>query len=102
MHAMYLPSIHILLLFASFPIYAPSVLSPHTFRSASRLQSHTLSLTLLGPAVMDPQIDALIVSEETLKGAELINDERRVRGFKPLQVVCVSLVSNSPLLVLSL
>jgi len=43
-----------------------------------------------GPTVVDPDIEGLVVSTETLKGARMINDERQKRGMKPLQVIAVS------------
>jgi phosphopantetheine adenylyltransferase len=40
------------------------------------------------------EIEALVVSEETTKGADAINVARRERGFAPLAVVTVGLVGG--------
>jgi len=47
-----------------------------------------------GPTLSDPTIEALSVSEETLSGASFINQEREKKGWDPLTVVCIPLVSN--------
>lgn len=47
----------------------------------------------------DSDIQAIIVSEETMTGAHKINELRSEKSFPPLDVVCVSLVSNAPDLV---
>jgi pantetheine-phosphate adenylyltransferase len=39
-------------------------------------------------------MDALVVSKETVPGAEAINRNRLVRGFKPLEIVVVGLVGE--------
>ena len=48
----------------------------------------------LGPTVSDPSIDAIVVSSETLTGAEKINLLRVEKGFQPL-VILVSRRSNA-------
>ena len=40
------------------------------------------------------EIQALVVSEETSKGADAINEARRERGYAPLAVVTVKLVGG--------
>lgn len=40
-----------------------------------------------GPAIVDPTIDAIVVSSETISGANKINDIRREKGLKPLIVL---------------
>lgn len=42
-----------------------------------------------GVASEDPAFDALVVSPETEKGGEKINEIRRERGYEPLEVVVV-------------
>jgi pantetheine-phosphate adenylyltransferase len=49
----------------------------------------------LGPAVEDPEADAIVVSAETRKRAEEINRKRRERGLKPLQIVEIPMVLAS-------
>jgi pantetheine-phosphate adenylyltransferase len=40
-----------------------------------------------GPTVTDPELEAIIVSSETLRGAHAINAVRATKGFKPLQAI---------------
>lgn len=44
-------------------------------------------------AATDPNFEAVVVSEETIEGAEKINDVRISLGFKPLVIVVVGLIS---------
>lgn len=39
-------------------------------------------------------MEALVVSQETVSGAEAINEDRRQRGFLPLTIVVVDLVGK--------
>ena len=39
-------------------------------------------------------VDALVVSEETVQGAEKINEERKKRGFKPLELVILDVLGK--------
>jgi len=52
------------------------------------------ALLLQGMAAEIEDMQALVVSEETSKGADAINDARRERGFAPLAVVTVKLVGG--------
>jgi len=45
-----------------------------------------------GPAVGDAEMDAIVVSEETLKGAEEINRKRLEKGLSPLEVIVIPMV----------
>ncbi|KAI8643734.1 hypothetical protein BD408DRAFT_414458 [Parasitella parasitica] len=47
-----------------------------------------------GPTVTDPTIDALVVSKETLKGGDLVNSEREMRGFPPLELRIIDVISS--------
>lgn len=47
---------------------------------------------IYGPTLKDKTIDALIVSKETVKGAQLINSARTEKKLKRLPVITVSLV----------
>jgi phosphopantetheine adenylyltransferase len=42
-----------------------------------------------GPALTDPDVEAIVVSSETIRGASKINSLRAKRGFAPLQVVVI-------------
>jgi phosphopantetheine adenylyltransferase len=65
-----------------------------------QLSSNHQHLTQMPPLLLqeptlaetDPHIEAIVVSEETLVGAQAINAGRAKRGFKPLHIVVVSLV----------
>ena len=41
------------------------------------------------------EMEAIVVSEETRSGADVINEERRRRGYAPLAVVTVRLVGGT-------
>ena len=41
----------------------------------------------LGTAVEDPEMDAVLVSHENLSRASMINEERKRRGLKPVEIV---------------
>lgn len=43
-------------------------------------------------AELDPTMEAIIVSKETLSGAEAINKGRANRGFQPLVIVVVPVI----------
>lgn len=45
-----------------------------------------------GPTVLDPEIQALVVSTETSARMEEINEIRRSRGLKPLAAIIVNMV----------
>ncbi|KAG2192583.1 hypothetical protein INT47_006035 [Mucor saturninus] len=47
-----------------------------------------------GPTVTDPTIDALVVSKETLKGGDLVNSERDMRGYPPLELRIIDVISS--------
>ncbi|XP_065896616.1 bifunctional coenzyme A synthase-like isoform X2 [Dysidea avara] len=47
---------------------------------------------MFGPAGWDPDIDCLVVSQETAKGGDIINDERQKKGLKTLLIETIDLV----------
>jgi len=49
-----------------------------------------------GPTLNDPTITGLVVSLETEKSAQLINEARQKKGFGLLHVTTISLISNHP------
>jgi len=48
---------------------------------------------IYGPAIKDSEIEALIVTRETLKGGRLVNKKRKELGLKPLRIIKVPLVT---------
>eukprot|EP01138_Halocafeteria_seosinensis_P016343 gb/GECG01016674.1/.p1 GENE.gb/GECG01016674.1/~~gb/GECG01016674.1/.p1 ORF type:complete len:389 (+),score=38.51 gb/GECG01016674.1/:1-1167(+) len=44
----------------------------------------------MGDAATDPDIKAILVSSETIPGAHKINEQRRMSGFDPLDVIVIS------------
>ncbi|OBZ84988.1 Uncharacterized protein C1F12.08 [Choanephora cucurbitarum] len=48
-----------------------------------------------GPTATDPTIDALVVSKETLKGGDLVNNERAMRGLPPLELRIIDVISSN-------
>ncbi|KAI8333928.1 hypothetical protein BC941DRAFT_357297, partial [Chlamydoabsidia padenii] len=46
-----------------------------------------------GPTITDPSIDALVCSQETLKGGHMVNDERRKVDFGPLALRVIDLIA---------
>ncbi|KAI5799957.1 hypothetical protein EDC01DRAFT_726874 [Geopyxis carbonaria] len=47
-----------------------------------------------GPTITDEGITLLVVTEETRRGGEVVNEERRKRGLRELEVLCVGLVAE--------
>jgi pantetheine-phosphate adenylyltransferase len=45
-----------------------------------------------GSSIRDPEIDALVVSTETQHRANLVNQIRLQKGFKPLKLIVIDLV----------
>ncbi|ORX66158.1 hypothetical protein DL89DRAFT_217540, partial [Linderina pennispora] len=48
---------------------------------------------IYGPTIVDASVAALVVSQETLNGCEVLNDKRGERGMPPMQILAVDLVS---------
>ncbi|VDM44227.1 unnamed protein product [Toxocara canis] len=47
-----------------------------------------------GPAIVDPDLEAIIVSSETIKGGHAVNEERKKRGLSKLTVESIRLVDG--------
>ena len=47
-----------------------------------------------GPAATQPDLDVLVVTDETVRGADLIAEERRKNALRPLQLYTVRLVQG--------
>ncbi len=45
-----------------------------------------------GPAIVNDDLEALVVSEETEPTARIINDIRKQKGMKPLDIIIISMV----------
>lgn len=50
---------------------------------------------IYGPTIVDPNIDMIVVSEETKKGGEKVNEERGKRDFKFLDIYVVRLAEDA-------
>lgn len=46
-----------------------------------------------GPTITDPTLEALVCSQETLKGGHMVNDERRLRNYPPLVLRVIDVIS---------
>jgi len=48
-----------------------------------------------GPTITDAEIQAIVVSRETSSGANSINEERVKKGFQPLHISIIEVISSS-------
>lgn len=48
-----------------------------------------------GPTINEKDIDLIVVSKETIRGANKINEIRKSKGFPPLEVHSIDLVADS-------
>lgn len=70
--------------------------SSHFWRSNVHIFAEIRMSGMQAPtqAELDPQMEAIVVSEETLPGALHINSGRVVRGFAPLLVLVVPVIGS--------
>lgn len=54
-----------------------------------------------GIAASQPDVDALVISKETIKGGALVNEQRIANGFAPLKFIVVDLLLIEPSVKLS-
>lgn len=47
-----------------------------------------------GPAIVDPELSCIVVSQETLKGGEKINTIRKEKNMNELEIVCFDMVKD--------
>ncbi|KTW26382.1 hypothetical protein T552_02864 [Pneumocystis carinii B80] len=47
---------------------------------------------IYGVTVVDERVGAIVVSEETIRGGEMINEERKARGMKELDIFCINII----------
>jgi pantetheine-phosphate adenylyltransferase len=47
-----------------------------------------------GPTGYDPEVSALVISEETMSGAQSIADLRREKGLQPLEVFVIDVIGD--------
>ena len=67
-------------------------------RISPRLEVEVSPLTdIYGPSVVRPDLEAIVVSLETLPGAKLINRVRGEKGMRPLKILTVNRGSKYPL-----
>lgn len=48
----------------------------------------------LGPTAWDPEIEALIVSRETMSGGAYVNKVRKEKGLGELEILCIDVISS--------
>jgi len=81
--------------FGSMESYAIRSENLLRFASECKRDISTSRLTdIYGPTLTDGTIDAIYVTEETLIGAQMINNERIKIGMKPLSIISVPLVED--------
>lgn len=49
---------------------------------------------MFGPTITDPDLQCIVVSDETKKGGEIVNQERQKKGFSELDVYVIDLVQD--------
>jgi phosphopantetheine adenylyltransferase/predicted metal-dependent HD superfamily phosphohydrolase len=66
----------------------------HSLHPALCVDIHPLH-DIYGPSIVLPQLQTLIVSEETRAGGQMVNDRRVERGMTPCEVVVIPLVGGA-------
>lgn len=49
---------------------------------------------MFGPTITDPDLQCIVVSDETKKGGEIVNQERQKKGYSELDVYVIDLVKD--------
>lgn len=49
---------------------------------------------MFGPTITDPDLQCIVVSDETKKGGEIVNQERQKKGYSELDVYVIDLVQD--------
>lgn len=49
---------------------------------------------IYGATIIDPEIDAIVVSQETISGGNMINEERKRKNMKELDIFCINMISD--------
>ncbi|UYV64444.1 COASY [Cordylochernes scorpioides] len=47
-----------------------------------------------GPSTVDPCLECLVASRETLRGADMVNEERKKKGLTKLHIHCIDMVDD--------
>ena len=58
--------------------------------------NYTLITDPFGPTITDPDISAIVVSAETRGGGKAVNDKRKEKGWKELEVFEVGVLDATP------
>lgn len=78
----------------------PVEIRMESVRNFFYLINRTLSLwvspifDIYGTTIIDDRIGAIVVSQETIAGGEFINQERKRRNMKELDIFCICIISD--------
>ena len=63
---------------------------------SSIIINYTLITDPFGPTITDPDISAIVISAETRAGGKAVNDKRKEKGWKELEVFEVGVLDATP------